>query len=131
MVEASELLTLDRWIVGHTLDLQNELQQLYDSYQFHFAVQKIHNFCSETLGGFYLDVIKDRQYTTQSDSLARPILPDRNVSCSGSDDTLDCTDFESSPPTRYGKNMPGKREDLGVFTGGMVRGIVRVREQEY
>ncbi len=70
-VPAGDLLALDRWIVAETLDLQNELRELFDAYNFHVAVQKIHNFCSETLGGYYLDVIKDRQYTTQADSRAR------------------------------------------------------------
>jgi isoleucyl-tRNA synthetase len=70
-VAAADLLALDQWIVAETHRLQTELQQHYDDYHFHVAVQKIHNFCSETLGGFYLDVIKDRQYTTQADSLAR------------------------------------------------------------
>ena len=41
------------------------------SYNFLNVYQKVHNFCSLDLGGFYLDIIKDRQYTTQSDSLAR------------------------------------------------------------
>ena len=41
------------------------------AYQFHQIYQKLHNFCANDLGGFYLDVIKDRQYTTQADSLAR------------------------------------------------------------
>jgi len=43
----------------------------YHNYNFLNIYQKIHNFCVIELGGFYLDVIKDRQYTTQADSLAR------------------------------------------------------------
>ena len=71
LVESTELLPLDRWIVSKTQALQTELIEAYDTYQFHHVYHKVHNFCSGELGGFYLDVIKDRQYTTQTDSLAR------------------------------------------------------------
>ena len=50
---------------------KKEIDEAYNEYQFHAVNQKIQNFCSVDLGGFYLDVIKDRQYTTQPDSLAR------------------------------------------------------------
>ncbi|HBP67093.1 MAG TPA: isoleucine--tRNA ligase, partial [Alcanivorax sp.] len=43
----------------------------YDGYHFHLVYQRLHNFCGNELGGFYLDIIKDRQYTTPADSLAR------------------------------------------------------------
>ena len=71
VVDSTELLPLDRWIVSKTRDLQAELIEAYDTYQFHHVYHKVHNFCSGELGGFYLDVIKDRQYTTQTNSLAR------------------------------------------------------------
>jgi len=51
--------------------LQDEILEHYQQYQFHLIYQKIHNFCSVDLGSLYLDIIKDRQYTTQRDSLAR------------------------------------------------------------
>lgn len=66
-----ELLALDRWIVGVAADLQKEISQAYSEYQFHLIYQKVHNFCVIELGGFYLDVIKDRQYTMQTDSVGR------------------------------------------------------------
>ena len=53
------------------MQLQEELQLAYDNYEFHLIYQKVHNFCAVDLGSFYLDVIKDRQYTTQTDSVAR------------------------------------------------------------
>jgi len=71
LVEAKDMLALDQWAVDQTLQLQNEIKQAYDDYQFHLVYQKIHNFCVNEMGGFYLDIIKDRQYTTQADSLAR------------------------------------------------------------
>jgi isoleucyl-tRNA synthetase len=67
----SDMLSLDRWAVDRAAALQRELAQAYDSYQFHQVYQKLHNFCALDLGGFYLDVIKDRQYTTGADSKAR------------------------------------------------------------
>jgi isoleucyl-tRNA synthetase len=66
-----DMLSLDRWALDRTLALQGEISELYDNYQFVQVVQKIHHFCALDMGGFYLDIIKDRQYTTQEDSLAR------------------------------------------------------------
>src|SRR5438874_11835075 len=43
----------------------------YDRYEFHLAVQRLQTYCSEELGGFYLDVLKDRLYTAARDSRAR------------------------------------------------------------
>ncbi len=71
MVESENMIALDRWIVDRAAQLQKEIDEAYNEYQFHAVNQKIQNFCSVDLGGFYLDVIKDRQYTTQPDSLAR------------------------------------------------------------
>jgi isoleucyl-tRNA synthetase len=62
---------LDRWILGKAHVLQAEIQSAYDDYQFHHVYHRVHNFCSGELGGFYLDIIKDRQYTTASDSQPR------------------------------------------------------------
>ena len=66
-----QMLALDRWLVERTRQLQGEIIAAYNSYEFHQIYQKIHNFCSVELGSFYLDVIKDRQYTTREDSVAR------------------------------------------------------------
>ncbi|MCG7917855.1 MAG: isoleucine--tRNA ligase [Candidatus Thiodiazotropha taylori] len=71
LLEPSQMIELDRWAVDRTLQLQQEIAEAYGDYQFHVIYQKIHNFCVNELGGFYLDIIKDRQYTTQADSLPR------------------------------------------------------------
>ncbi len=65
------MLMLDRWVVARAATLQAEIVKAYAEYEFHHIYQKVHNFCANDLGGFYLDVIKDRQYTTQADSVAR------------------------------------------------------------
>ena len=66
-----QMLELDRWAVERARVLQDELCAAYEAYEFHQIYQKVHNFCAVDLGGFYLDIIKDRQYTTQGDSVAR------------------------------------------------------------
>jgi isoleucyl-tRNA synthetase len=66
-----DLLPLDRWIIDRAFQVQQQIVGAYDDYQFHQIYQRLHNFCSVELGSFYLDVIKDRQYTTRSDSHAR------------------------------------------------------------
>lgn len=70
-VPVGELLALDRWAVDRAWRLQNDVIGAYRDYQFHVIYQKIHNFCAVDMGAFYLDIIKDRQYTTGADSLAR------------------------------------------------------------
>ena len=58
-------------MLKRTKKLQEEIREDYLNYNFHFAFQKIHNFCANDLGGFYLDILKDRLYTAKSDSDAR------------------------------------------------------------
>jgi isoleucyl-tRNA synthetase len=66
-----EWLEIDRYAMVMLGEFQNELLSAYDRYEFHHAVQRMHNFCSEDLGGFYLDILKDRLYTTAAGSHAR------------------------------------------------------------
>ena len=63
-VPVDSMVELDRWAVERTRALQQEVLAAYRNYEFHLIYQKIHNFCVVDLGGFYLDVIKDRLYTT-------------------------------------------------------------------
>lgn len=70
-LDFSEMLSLDRWAVDRAAQLQVEILEAYRGFNFHQIYQKLHNFCAIDLGGFYLDVIKDRQYTTQAGSVAR------------------------------------------------------------
>ncbi|NYT28034.1 MAG: isoleucine--tRNA ligase [Candidatus Thiodubiliella endoseptemdiera] len=71
LVSNNEILDLDKWIMSKTADLQTQILTAYEHYNFHHAMQLILNFCTNDLGGFYLDIIKDRQYTTQENSVAR------------------------------------------------------------
>jgi isoleucyl-tRNA synthetase len=70
-VAIADLLALDRWALARTAALQAEIIEAYRRYAFHLIYQKVHNFCSVDLGGFYLDVLKDRMYTMPTASRAR------------------------------------------------------------
>ena len=71
LLAPDDMIALDYWITRQCQLLQKEVIGHYENYNFLNVYQKIHNFCVIELGGFYLDVIKDRQYTCQSDSVAR------------------------------------------------------------
>jgi len=70
-VSPAKMLELDRWAVERARRLQQQVITAYDDYEFHQIYQRVHNFCVVDMGGFYLDIIKDRQYTTQADSVER------------------------------------------------------------
>ena len=71
LLPVSEWLEIDRYALHLTQKLQTEVLADYDRYEFHLAVQKFVSFCSEDLGGFYLDILKDRLYTAGESSHAR------------------------------------------------------------
>ncbi len=70
-VAEEKMVELDRWAIQRSEQLQAEILTAYEQYQFHVIYQKIHNFCAVDMGSFYLDIIKDRQYTTPVNSNAR------------------------------------------------------------
>lgn len=70
-VAYEDLLEIDRYALARAAQLQKEILGHYQVYEFHPVVAKLQLFCSEDLGGFYLDVLKDRLYTTAPKSLAR------------------------------------------------------------
>jgi isoleucyl-tRNA synthetase len=70
-VGADEMLELDRWLLLEASKLQDKVKDAYERYEFHSIYQDVHRFCSVDLGGFYLDVLKDRVYTLAADSKAR------------------------------------------------------------
>ncbi len=71
MLPPSEWLEIDRYAIALTQKLQDAVLADYDRYEFHLAMQKFVTFCSEDLGGFYLDILKDRLYTTAANSRPR------------------------------------------------------------
>lgn len=64
-------LEIDRYALALAQRLQDEVRADYESYEFHLIAQKLQAFCSEDMGGFYLDILKDRLYTAGADSVAR------------------------------------------------------------
>jgi isoleucyl-tRNA synthetase len=70
-VHPAEMLALDRWVLARTRELQAQIIDAYREYAFHIIYHKVHNFCIVDLSAFYLDVVRDRLYTTQARSLAR------------------------------------------------------------
>ena len=71
LMHIDDMLELDRWALNSTLRIHKEIIAAYDTYQFHHIYQILHNFCVTDMGGFYLNIIKDRQYTCQENSIAR------------------------------------------------------------
>ncbi|HRQ05191.1 MAG TPA: isoleucine--tRNA ligase [Nitrosomonas halophila] len=62
---------IDRYMLVFTERFQQDLLRLYENFEFHQIVARLHNFCSEDLGGFYLDILKDRLYTTAATGIPR------------------------------------------------------------
>jgi isoleucyl-tRNA synthetase len=70
-VPLTDLVEVDRYAIARVAQLQAELLQHYAAYEFHPVVAKLQMYCSEDLGGFYLDILKDRLYTCGATSAAR------------------------------------------------------------
>jgi isoleucyl-tRNA synthetase len=71
LLPVDQWLEIDRYALELTQRLQDNILADYDRYEFHLAMQKFVSFCSEDLGGFYLDILKDRLYTAGETSHAR------------------------------------------------------------
>jgi isoleucyl-tRNA synthetase len=71
LLPAEQMVALDRWALQRTRQLQQEVEAAYRAYTFHSIYQSIHNFCIVDLGGFYIEIVRDRLYTTAQDSLTR------------------------------------------------------------
>jgi isoleucyl-tRNA synthetase len=70
-IPVHELLEIDRYAIARMMQLQAEIHQHFQDYEFHPVVAKLQMYCSEDLGGFYLDILKDRLYTSGATSAAR------------------------------------------------------------
>lgn len=125
-VKAEEMIAVDYWITRQCQQLQVEIIEHYDNYNFLNIYQKIHNFCVVELGGFYLDVIKDRQYTTQADSLARRSAQTALFHILEMFSRL-IAPILSFTADEIWQNIPGKRED-SVFLSNFADGIADYAE---
>ncbi|MBE1299352.1 MAG: isoleucine--tRNA ligase [Alteromonadaceae bacterium] len=70
-VATEEMIELDAWVIRKAQQVQEEILEAYNNYDLIVVTQKLMQFCTSELGGFYLDIIKDRQYTAKADSAAR------------------------------------------------------------
>ncbi|MEY4725631.1 MAG: Isoleucine--tRNA ligase [Pseudomonadota bacterium] len=70
-VALDDLLEIDKYALSRAAQVQADILSHFDKYEFHPVVSKLQLYCSEDLGAFYLDVLKDRLYTTAPKSLAR------------------------------------------------------------
>ena len=70
-VPLGHMLEIDRYALSRAAQLQADILAHYEVYEFHPVVSKLQIYCSEDLGSFYLDILKDRLYTTAPKSLAR------------------------------------------------------------
>lgn len=70
-IAVNRLLDIDKYALGMTQKMQAKTLENYQRYEFHPIVSRLQTFCSEDLGAFYLDILKDRLYTTQPNSHAR------------------------------------------------------------
>ncbi len=71
LLPAGQWLALDVWVVQQCMLLQTRVIECYERFEFHQVYHEVHNFCVNVLGGLYLDVIKDRQYTAKKDGTPR------------------------------------------------------------
>ena len=71
LINPNEMLSIDRYGLYLVEELQNNVIKDYEAFDFYLAMQKFLSFCSEDMGGFYLDILKDRLYTTAENSHAR------------------------------------------------------------
>jgi isoleucyl-tRNA synthetase len=71
MLPVDQWLEIDRYALAMTRQLQTQCIADYERYEFHKIVQALQNFCAEDLGAFYLDILKDRLYTTAANSRPR------------------------------------------------------------
>lgn len=71
IVLKDNMILLDQWAIGQTKIVQEEIIKYYNNYNFHAVVKRLMYFCSIEMGSFYLDIIKDRQYTLKFNSQER------------------------------------------------------------
>lgn len=128
MIAPEQMVALDRWAVGKAKELQDELVSAYDNYQLLTVTQKLTHFCSIDLGSFYLDIIKDRQYTAKADGIARRSCQTAMYLICESLVRL-MAPIMSFTADEIWKRMPGERDEF-VFTGVWFDGLFALDESE-
>ncbi|MEP0356590.1 isoleucine--tRNA ligase [Paraglaciecola sp.] len=125
LVAINDMVELDKWVMGRVYDIQQDIIGAYEKYDMLVVTQKLMHFCSIELGSFYLDIIKDRQYTAKSDSHARR-------SCqSALYHIIEALVRWMAPITSFTaqelwQEMPWQQEEF-VFTGKWYKGLQEVK----
>ena len=150
-VPVEQLLEIDRYALALTAQMQKDVLADYEKYEFHPAVAKLQTFCSEDLGGFYLDILKDRLYTTKVDSAPRraaqtalwhitqallklmaPVLSFTAEEAWGivgkGDDTIFAHTHHALPPVSGGDALLTKWTQLRAVRGDVQRKLEGMRE---
>ncbi len=128
MVAPEQMVALDRWAVAKAKELQDAVVDAYDNYQLLTVTQKLMHFCSIDLGSFYLDIIKDRQYTAKSDGVARRSCQTAMYLICESLVRL-MAPIMSFTADEIWKCMPGERGEF-VFTGVWFEGLFGLEQDE-
>jgi isoleucyl-tRNA synthetase len=128
MLAADEMVALDRWIVAKADALQTEIVTAYNDYNLHAVHQKLTHFCSIELGSFYLDIIKDRQYTAKSDGIARRSCQTAMFHLAEALVRWMAPILSFTADEIWGR-MPGERDEF-VFTGVWYEGLFGLTDNE-
>lgn len=128
LVAPEDMVALDAWAVERTTQVQAQILAAYEQYDMLIVCQTQMQFCSIEMGSFYLDIIKDRQYTAKSDGIARR-------SCQTALYHIMealvrwMAPIMSFTAQELWEAMPGKREQF-VFTGKWYEGLPKISEQK-
>ena len=128
LVASEDMVALDRWIVAKALTMQNEVIEAYDSYNLHVVYQKLMHFCSIELGSFYLDIIKDRQYTAKTGSNAHLSCQTALYHIAESLVRLMAPILSFTADEIWGR-LPGERSEF-VFTETWYEGLFGLSDKE-
>ncbi|WP_435929031.1 isoleucine--tRNA ligase [Dryocola sp. BD613] len=128
MVKPEDMVTLDRWAVGCAQEAQADILASYENYDFHEVVQRLMRFCSIEMGSFYLDIIKDRQYTAKADSVARRSCQTALFHIAEALVRWMAPIMSFTADEIWGY-LPGKREQY-VFTGEWYEGLFGLADSE-
>lgn len=124
LVAPQDMVALDAWAVARTSQVQKEILEAYEQYDMLIVCQSLMQFCSIDMGSFYLDIIKDRQYTAKSDGLARRSCQTALYHIM---ESLVCwmAPIMSFTAQELWEVMPGERDQY-VFTGKWYEGLPKV-----
>lgn len=129
LVKPEDMVALDAWALAKTAEVQEQILAAYEQYDMLIVCQKMMQFCSIEMGSFYLDIIKDRQYTAKSDGLARR-------SCQTAlYHIMECLLRWMAPIMSFTAQelwqvMPGQREEF-VFTGTWYKQLPKVEAAQF